>query len=87
MALITLDNNEAAFSIAVVPFAAKGGELHLVVGTASTTFVAPRACTSGYLRTYRFTQDGADLELLHKVCLDKLQYLSLWLTSHFTLRW
>ncbi|KZT10782.1 uncharacterized protein LAESUDRAFT_747419 [Laetiporus sulphureus 93-53] len=64
--VIPLDNNEAAFSIAVVPFAVRGGELHLVVGTAQDTFLAPRSCTSGFLRTYRFINDGQDLELLHK---------------------
>ena len=63
-----MDNNEAAFSIAIVPFSAKNNELHLVVGTAQDTFLAPRSCTSGFLRTYRFTDDGRNLELLHKVC-------------------
>ncbi|GJE94388.1 DDB1 family protein [Phanerochaete sordida] len=63
---IPLDNNESAFSIAIVPFAARGGELTLVVGTAQDTFLAPRSCTSGFLRTYRFVNDGRDLELLHK---------------------
>ncbi len=67
MSKIALDNNEAAFSIAIVPFAAKGGDYHLVVGTASTTYLAPRSCTSGYLRTYEFSDDGTSLELLHKV--------------------
>ena len=65
---ILLDNNESAFSIAVVPFAARGGELTLVVGTAQDTFLAPRSCTSGFLRTYRFVDDGRGLKLLHKVC-------------------
>jgi splicing factor 3B subunit 3 len=65
--LIPLDGNEAAFSLAVVPFSARGGELHLVVGTAADTFISPRSCKSGYLRTYKFTDDGAGLELLHKV--------------------
>lgn len=64
--VIPLDNNEAAFSLAIVPFAARGNELHLVVGTAQDTFLAPRSCTSGFLRTYRFTEDGHNLELLHK---------------------
>lgn len=64
---IPLDENECAFSIAVVPFSAKGGELHLVVGTAQDTFIAPRSCTTGWIRTYRFTEDGTNLELLHKV--------------------
>ncbi|KAI0916430.1 pre-mRNA-splicing factor rse1 [Taiwanofungus camphoratus] len=64
--VIPLDNNESAFSMAIVPFSARGGELHLVVGTAQDTFLAPRSCTSGFLRTYRFTDDGQGLELLHK---------------------
>ncbi|KAF9237558.1 CPSF A subunit region-domain-containing protein [Melanogaster broomeanus] len=70
VAMINLDNNEAAYCLAVVSFAARGGELHLVVGTASDTFLAPRSCTSGFLRTYKFTEDGAGLELLHKTETD-----------------
>lgn len=67
VALISLDGNEAAFSLAIVPFSARGGELHLVVGTAADTLVSPRSCSSGYLRTYKFTEDGAGLEFQHKV--------------------
>lgn len=65
--VIHMDNNEAAFSLAVIPFAARNGDLFLCVGTASSTFLAPRSCTSGFIRTYAFTEDGANLELLHKV--------------------
>lgn len=67
---ITLDNNEAAFSLAFVPFSARNNELHLVVGTAQDTLLSPRSCTSGFLRTYRFTEDGVGLELLHKTETD-----------------
>ncbi|KAL1695035.1 CPSF A subunit region-domain-containing protein [Schizophyllum commune] len=70
VAVIPLDNNEAAFSIAVVPFSARNGELFLVVGTAANTRVSPRTCSSGYLRTYQFTNDGAGLELHHKTETD-----------------
>ncbi|KAG6812703.1 pre-mRNA-splicing factor rse1 [Tricholoma furcatifolium] len=70
VALFHLDSNEAAFSLAVVPFSARGGELHLVVGTAADTHVSPRSCSSGFLRTYRFTDDGAGLELMHKTEID-----------------
>ncbi|KAG8214047.1 CPSF A subunit region-domain-containing protein [Butyriboletus roseoflavus] len=70
VSLIHLDNNEAAFSLAVVPFATRGGELHLIVGTASNTFLAPRSCSSGFLRTYKFIEDGAGLELVHKTETD-----------------
>ena len=64
---MALDNNEAAFSIAVVPFTARNNELFLCVGTASSTLLAPRTCASGYIRTYLFKDDGSDLELLHTV--------------------
>lgn len=67
MAEIPIDNNEAAFSLAIVPFSVRNNEYHLVVGTAQDTFLAPRSCTSGFLRTYKFVDDGAGLELLHKV--------------------
>ncbi|KZV82735.1 hypothetical protein EXIGLDRAFT_742284 [Exidia glandulosa HHB12029] len=63
---LDLDNNEAAFSIALVPFTTRDNELMLVVGTAKDTFLAPRSCTSGYLRTYRLLDNGRNLELLHK---------------------
>ena len=66
VALIPLEGNEAAFSLAIVPFSARGGDLHLVVGTAADTFLSPRSCSSGFLRTYKFTEDGAGLEFLHK---------------------
>ncbi|KAJ8584566.1 hypothetical protein M405DRAFT_774030 [Rhizopogon salebrosus TDB-379] len=67
---VTLDNNEAAFSLAFVPFSARNNEMHLVVGTAQDTLLSPRSCTSGFLRTYRFTEDGVGLELLHKTETD-----------------
>ncbi|KAK0448811.1 mono-functional DNA-alkylating methyl methanesulfonate N-term-domain-containing protein [Armillaria borealis] len=69
VAVIQLDNNEAAFSLAIVPFSARSGDLHLVVGTAADTIVSPRSCTSGYFRTYKFTDDGAGLQLLHKALM------------------
>jgi hypothetical protein len=40
VAVIPLGNNEVAFSLAVVPFAAWGGDLHLV-GTAAGTCHSP----------------------------------------------
>jgi splicing factor 3B subunit 3 len=64
---LALDNNEAAFSIAVVAFSARQNELHLVVGTAQDVIVSPRSCKSGFLCLYKLTEDGAGLEFLHKV--------------------
>lgn len=67
ISVVPLDGNESAFSLAVVPFSAKGNELHLVVGTAADTKLSPRACSSGFLRVYKFIEDDRQLELVHKV--------------------
>ncbi|KAJ7485181.1 CPSF A subunit region-domain-containing protein [Mycena galericulata] len=64
VALIHLAENEAAFSVAIVPFAALQGELLLVVGTATDVVMEPRSCSSGFLRTYKITDSG-ELELSH----------------------
>ncbi|RDB18465.1 Pre-mRNA-splicing factor RSE1 [Hypsizygus marmoreus] len=70
VAMYTLEGDEAAFSLAIVPFAASDGELHLVVGTAVGALVSPRSCSTGFLRTYKFLDNGAGLELLHKTEID-----------------
>ncbi|KAF9016376.1 hypothetical protein BDZ89DRAFT_1166289 [Hymenopellis radicata] len=70
LSLLHLDANECAFSLAIVPFSAKNNDLHLVVGTAVDTVVSPKSCSTGYLRTYKFVNDGAELELLHKTETD-----------------
>ncbi|KZV60134.1 hypothetical protein PENSPDRAFT_760172 [Peniophora sp. CONT] len=68
--VVELDGNEAAFSLAIVPWSARGGELHLVVGTARGTRLQPRSCESGFLRVYRFTEGGRGIELVHKTETD-----------------
>ena len=70
VAVVPIDGNEGVFSVAVVPFSARNGELHLVVGTAADTTIAPRTCSSGYLRTYKFVDDGKNLEFMHKTECD-----------------
>ncbi|KDQ52575.1 hypothetical protein JAAARDRAFT_73058 [Jaapia argillacea MUCL 33604] len=67
---IPLDNNEAAFSAAIVTFTSHEDTPYLVVGTASDVVMTPRSCSSGYLRVYRFTEGGTNLELLHKTEAD-----------------
>lgn len=64
---IDLDENEAAFSVAVVPFVEKNGELCLVVGTAVDVTLSPRTTSGGFLRVYKISQDGRSLEYMHKV--------------------
>ncbi|KAJ6569520.1 CPSF A subunit region-domain-containing protein [Mycena capillaripes] len=71
LACVPLSINEAAFSIAIVPFSARGGELMLVVGTATDVVMLPRSCTSGFLRTYTFKPDGG-IDFYHKTELDDI---------------
>lgn len=67
---LDLENNEAAFSVAIVAFHTTKDELHLVVGSGQDTTLAPRTCTTGYLTTYKILEDGRSLELLHKTETD-----------------
>ncbi|KAI5479642.1 splicing factor 3B subunit 3 [Pseudohyphozyma bogoriensis] len=67
---LDLENNEAAFSAAIVPFSTQPNDLFLVVGTAQDTSLAPRACKTGYLNTYKILNDGRSLELQHKTETD-----------------
>jgi splicing factor 3B subunit 3 len=64
---IELEDNEAAFTAAVVPFASANNELFLIVGTAKETYLAPKACRQAYILAYRISQDGKTLELHHRV--------------------
>ena len=71
---IELEDNEAAFTVAIVPFASHENELFLIVGTAKETYLAPRTCRQAYILTYKIAKDGRGIDLLHRVS---------WLTSYF----
>ncbi|KAJ6449792.1 CPSF A subunit region-domain-containing protein [Mycena sanguinolenta] len=71
IACIPLDHNEAAFSIAIVPFSARLGELMLVVGTATDVVQMPRSFTSAFLQLYKFRENG-ELELHYKTEVDDI---------------
>ncbi|CAO1633979.1 unnamed protein product [Parajaminaea phylloscopi] len=72
---IELEDNEAAFSVAIVPFAGALAEaqqqgkpppLHLVVGSAVGMTVIPKKVPTAYLSVYALSDDGKSLSLLHK---------------------
>ncbi|KAJ7186836.1 CPSF A subunit region-domain-containing protein [Mycena filopes] len=69
--VVPLVDNEAAFSLAVVPFSLLNGEFMLVVGTATNVVMEPRSFTSAFLRTYKFTESGG-LELYHVTEVDHI---------------
>ncbi|KAJ3092115.1 Splicing factor 3B subunit 3, partial [Quaeritorhiza haematococci] len=68
--LFELDENEAAFSVCIMQFSCSPGETFAVVGTAKDVVLSPRTCSAGFLRTYRFLEDGNRMELMHVTTLD-----------------
>lgn len=66
---LDLDENEAAFSIAICYFERGGGEPFLVVGTGQNVVLAPRSSSGGWLRVYAIRDQGRVLEFMHKVGL------------------
>ncbi|CAH7667624.1 CPSF A subunit region-domain-containing protein [Phakopsora pachyrhizi] len=70
---VDLDDNECATSVAIVSFANQEGNLPvLVVGTAKDAFVQPRTCKNGFLRVYKFINEGKEIELVHKTEIDDI---------------
>ncbi|KKY32709.1 putative pre-mrna-splicing factor rse1 [Diaporthe ampelina] len=68
---VDLDGNEAAVSVAVVPFASQDGESFLIVGTAKDLILNPRQFTEGYIHIYRFQENGRELEFIHKTKVEE----------------
>ncbi|GAA6062045.1 hypothetical protein JCM10212_005030 [Sporobolomyces blumeae] len=69
---VDLTQNEAAFSAAIVSFHSSPNEVYLVVGTGQDVSLAPRACRQAWLNTYRVTDEGRSIELLHKTEVDDI---------------
>lgn len=68
---IELEGNEAAMSIAVVPFTSQDGESFLLVGTGKDMILNPRQFSEGYIHVYRFQQNGGELEFIHKTKVEE----------------
>ncbi|KAI8338787.1 CPSF A subunit region-domain-containing protein [Choanephora cucurbitarum] len=76
---LDLEENEAAFSVAMVqfrqnPHATDPQEQFIVVGTGQNVTLQPRSCTAGYLRVYRIVQaqDGSlCLTFIHRTPLEE----------------
>lgn len=68
LALLSLEDNEAAFSLQILQFGANPAWF-LVVGTAQNLVLAPRSLTSGFLHVYAFSADGSSLSFLHKTAV------------------
>ena len=71
---IELDENEAALCVAAVPFASRDGHVYVAVGTGqhmsppgSNITLADGQETKGYVHIYRTSDDGRELEFVHRV--------------------
>uniref|UniRef100_A0AAR2K1C0 Splicing factor 3B subunit 3 n=1 Tax=Pygocentrus nattereri TaxID=42514 RepID=A0AAR2K1C0_PYGNA len=64
--LVQLEQNEAAFSVAVCRFANGGEDWYVLVGVARDMILNPRSVGGGYIYTYRLVGGGDKLEFLHK---------------------
>lgn len=71
---LELDNNEAAFSAAIVNWSTMEDELHLVIGTVKDRVMTTQTFSQCYLRVYKLSEDGKDLEYLHKTDIDDVPY-------------
>ena len=68
---LELEDNEAAVSVAAVPFSSQDDETFLVVGTAKDMTVSPPSCAGGFIHIYRFQEDGRELEFIHKTKVEE----------------
>lgn len=68
---LDLEDNEAAVSIAAVPFSSQDDETFLVVGTAKNMSVNPPSSAGGFIHIYRFQEDGRELEFIHKTKVEE----------------
>jgi splicing factor 3B subunit 3 len=63
--LIEFENNEVVFSHFIAYTLGNPGETFLILGTALNVTFQPRSCSLGFIKTYRFVNNGQQLQLLH----------------------
>lgn len=68
---VYFEDNEAAVSATIVPFASQENENFLVVGTGKNMVLNPRSFTEGYLYVYRLAEGGRELEFIHKTKIEE----------------
>lgn len=71
--LVELEQDHAAFSVAVVRFIGRPNETYVVVGSAFGMLLNPHTCKSGFLHTYKIAEDefgNVKLEFIHKTPVD-----------------
>uniref|UniRef100_A0A672P730 Splicing factor 3b subunit 3 n=1 Tax=Sinocyclocheilus grahami TaxID=75366 RepID=A0A672P730_SINGR len=68
--LVQLEQNEAAFSVAICRFSSGGEDWYVLVGVARDMILDPHSVGGGYIYTYRLVGGGDKLEFLHKTPME-----------------
>ncbi|KAL5021527.1 hypothetical protein ScPMuIL_000682 [Solemya velum] len=69
---ISLEQNEAAHSIALMKFANRGDDLFVLVGVAKDLVLNPRSLSGGFIYAYQIVNGGEKLELVHKTPVEEM---------------
>lgn len=67
---IQLEQNEAAFSVAVCKFANGGDDWYVLVGVGKDLILNPRSIGGGFVYTYKLINSGEKLEFVHKTSIE-----------------
>ncbi|XP_019509243.1 PREDICTED: splicing factor 3B subunit 3 [Hipposideros armiger] len=70
--LVQLEQNEAAFSVAVCRFSNTGDDWYVLVGVAKDLILNPRSVAGGFVYTYKLVNSGEKLEFLHKTPVEEV---------------
>ncbi|KAB1273984.1 Splicing factor 3B subunit 3 [Camelus dromedarius] len=70
--LVQLEQNEAAFSVAVCRFSNTGDDWYVLVGVAKDLILNPRSVAGGFVYTYKLVNNGEKLEFLHKTPVEEV---------------
>lgn len=70
--LVQLEQNEAAFSVAVCRFSNTGEDWYVLVGVAKDLILSPRSVAGGFVYTYKLVNNGEKLEFLHKTPVEEV---------------
>jgi splicing factor 3B subunit 3 len=69
--VLELPEDEAAFSICVLPFANRPGCMFVAVGTVQNLVYSPTSQQAAFIHIYQFVREGAALQLVHKTQVSK----------------
>ncbi|KAM3609009.1 uncharacterized protein V6R79_008448 [Siganus canaliculatus] len=69
---VQLEQNEAAFSVAVCRFPNTGDDWYVLVGVARDMILNPRSVGGGFIYTYRLIGGGEKLEFVHKTSVEDI---------------